>query len=67
MGSVYKFPGLRYFTGYKYAEFMKTDSFLSISQFKAMLEDAFSRYPKAKKAFAENLINFPKSKDNIPK
>jgi hypothetical protein len=32
-----------------------------------MLEDAFSRYPKAKKAFAENLINFPKSKDNIPK
>jgi hypothetical protein len=46
---------------------MKTDSFLSISQFKAMIEDTFLRYPKEKQAFSEKLIEFPKSKDNIPK
>jgi hypothetical protein len=32
-----------------------------------MLEDSFLRYPKAKQAFYDNLIEFPKSKDNIPK
>lgn len=67
MSSVYKLPGFNQFTGYKYAEFIKTDSFLSISQYKALLEEVFLRYPKVKEAYNKRLIDFPKSKDNIPK
>lgn len=39
LGSLYKFPGLSYFTGYKFAEFIKSDSFLSINQYKDMINE----------------------------
>ncbi len=32
-----------------------------------MLEEVFLRYPKVKEAYNKRLIDFPKSKDNIPK
>jgi ABC-type antimicrobial peptide transport system permease subunit len=40
---------------------------MSISQYKDLVEEAFLRYPKMKEIFKQKLIEFPKSKDNIPK
>ncbi len=67
LGSLYKFPGLQYFTGYKFAEFVMSDSFLSMSQYKDMINEVLMRYPWIKDKYHRRFIEFPRCKDNIPK
>jgi len=67
MASLYKFPGLLYFSGYKYIESIYGDSIISIGQYKMMLQEVYNRYPDLKELMARSIIDIPKSKDNIPK